>query len=124
VTRVGYDHHIRVWHDVIEFESSLARTDDIVATVDDGGWDVVQFLGAVQEIILVGQERLIDEVMRFDPSNGERGFPVFWYGIVPISLIGDELRDRGFPDVPFPSRFEAGDLIVAGKVLVITFNRS
>ena len=67
-------------HDVIEFERSLAWTDDIVSTVDDGGWDMVQFFGTVQEIVLVGQEGLIDEVMN-DPCNGSEG-PIFWYSVI------------------------------------------
>ena len=123
VSGVGHDHHIGMWHDVIEFKGGFARTDDIVATVDNSGRNVVQLFGTVQQIVLVGQERLIDEVMGFNSSDGERGFPIFWYSVIPITLIRNELRYRRFPDIPLPSRFETGEFIVAGEIFVITFNR-
>ena len=56
------DNHLGMGHCVIELKGGLQGR-IIVSPVDDGGRDVIEVFGAVQEIVFIGQERLVDEVV-------------------------------------------------------------
>ena len=74
--RIRHDHQIAVGQSFGQFPGTAGWADDIVATLNNGGRDMLYLVDIVEDMAFLNENR-IDEIMAFDSGEGDRKIEVF-----------------------------------------------